>query len=36
MNNKNGKIYAELVAGTANDKHNNHEIIKIGKHTRKR
>jgi hypothetical protein len=24
-----GKIYAKLVAGTKNDKHYNHEIIKI-------
>jgi hypothetical protein len=28
-NNKNGKICAKLVACTENDKHDNHEIIKI-------
>jgi hypothetical protein len=29
INKKNGKIYAKLVAGTENDKHDNNEIIKI-------
>jgi hypothetical protein len=26
---KNGKIFAELVLGTENDKYDNHEIIKM-------
>jgi hypothetical protein len=28
INNKNGEISAKLLAGTENDKHDNHEIIK--------